>query len=159
MVTNDNRRSPETPPFNHPGIYDDSLTLGRIEQSRQLCRAAERHARPRRRAVPFAFGAVVRYAVERFVEHFQPQRDEGPESSIIRDQPASCNRRLCLRNIPLSHITSLPLSTNGSAIQFHTSWLRLRQTLMWDRGSIPQQRQKFKWHQGRWSQEKGRVNE
>lgn len=43
-MTNDNRRSEETPTFNHPGIYNDPLPLGRIEQSRQLCRAAERHA-------------------------------------------------------------------------------------------------------------------
>lgn len=102
-----------------------------------------------------AFSTVF-HVVKRFVEYFQPQRWR---RGVQHDQPASCNRRLRPQNIPLSCITSLPLSTNGSAIQFHTSWLRLRQTLIWDWGSIPQQRQRSKWHQVWWSEEKRWVNE
>lgn len=90
------------------------------------------------RNVFLAAFSTVFHVVKRFVEHFQSQRWT---RGVQRDQPESCNRRLRRQNIPLSCITSLPLSTNGSAIQFHTSWLRLRQTLIWDWGSIPQQRQ------------------
>lgn len=93
------------------------------------------------------------YVVKRFVEHSQPRRWRRGV------QRPPCNRRLCLRNIPLSYITSLPLSTDGSAIQFHTSWLGRRQTPIRDWGSGSQQRQRFKRHQDWWSEEKRWVDE
>lgn len=62
-------------------------------------------------------------------EHFQSWGDEEQESSVNCDPSASSNS--CLQHqsmwLPLSHVTSLPLSANGSAIQFHRSALRGRQ--------------------------------
>lgn len=60
-------------------------------------------------------------------ERFESRGDE--ESSVFCDPSVSCNSCLWRQNTrpPLSHIKSLPLSADGSAIQFHTSSLRLRQ--------------------------------
>lgn len=62
-------------------------------------------------------------------EHFESRGDEDEESSVFCDPSVSCNSCLWRQNMrpPLSHIKSLPLSADGSAIQFHTSSLRLRQ--------------------------------
>lgn len=63
------------------------------------------------------------------------------------DPSVSCNSCLQHQSMwsPLSHITSLPLSANGSAIQFHTSALRGEATLTQEWGSMLQQRLAFVW--------------
>lgn len=127
-MTNDNGKSKTTATSNCPGINGDLLTLKRIGQIWQpWTRRAARRAWPQ----PCVFLLVVQRCFplcchEIYWEHLQSWRDEDRESSVVCDPSVSCNSCLWHQSmrLPLSHITSLPLKTNGSAIQFHTSALR-----------------------------------
>ena len=143
---------------NCQGIDTDLMTLWRIEKKWQpptRCEVQRAWREPCvsllvvRRHSPF-------YDVVRFAASISESwRDEDQESSVICDPLVSCNS--CLQHqsmrLLLSYITSLPLSANGSAIQFHTSALRGEATLTRGWGSMLQRRRAVVWRglEARWS--------